>query len=756
MEAQPAGPGPIGTGELPEGYHLLGELARDGGLPVYLAEDLARGERVTLTDLGPLDDPNALTRLARAMDAVTGLAHPCIRPVRAVGAGDGHAYLVSPHIEDPDLGHRLAEWGPLPVAVALNVLGQVADALDAAHRVGVSHGGVRPGVIRFASETGRPYLTGFGVDAARPAVVDLASVEHQAPEQVIGVRAEPRTDVYALGGLLFRCLTGLAPLGGHDPSAVLSASLHVDPPRVSAYRADLPGALDQVVARAMAKDPTLRFDSCRAVVEAAAAAAGSAAPPRGRPRRTVRPRIVLALLIVVALVAGGAVAAPHVAAATWPTADDLARIPAALRADCDLVAADPRLPSAPRSLRCTEGGQDVVIGLFADDAAADAAYQGVVASNPDMRGGTGDCAQTIGSEHRYPGVGEFQGRVLCDRVGPAARLAWIDRSDRAVAFAERVDGNAIELYRSWARWVDLPVFPNAPEQQLLDVTSEGSCHRAPAGPLDVLDGVVAAVECVPESSGAGVVTYHRFADREALQRAYDADVARVGAPAGVYCPDAGRPGEDGYEFRGVPFGRVLCGTDGSTATVSWTNEPLLVMGRASGPDLGALGQWWKTFGGPARQPAIDALNGQLAPPFPTAEERQLMQQVPTASRVRCTRPATDALRDHVGTATVVGVTCGTTSGPDEAYYYRFTDAGALAAAAGSPDGPDCTAVPPGAFGSARYTRPDGSTGVLGCGTNDAGFAFVVWSDDQSSILGVAFDRDAGVLRQWWQSAAGPL
>jgi eukaryotic-like serine/threonine-protein kinase len=726
---------------VPEGYQLVRELARDGSRTVYLAEDRAGGGQVTLTLLGRLPDAGGLDRLARGMEAVTHLRHPNILPVRAVADGDDRAWLVCPAVADPDLGERLTAWGPLPVPTLLPLARQVADALDAAHRVGVVHGGVRPGAVRLTTGTDRPYLTGFG-ESATAASTD---VEYRAPEQAVGGLVDPRTDVYAFGGLLFRCLTGVPPFRGAA--------------QVSAYRPELRGELDHVVSRAMAADPAHRFTTCGAVVDAAEAAAPRIA---ARPRRVSR-RLLIAALAVTALLGAAAVAAPRVAAAMWPAADDLARVPAAVRGACELAAPDQRLPAADRLLRCTDdGGQDVLLALYGDLPTATAAYQGVVTSDPALRSGEGDCARSTGWEHRYPGAGAFRGRVMCDQIGTGTRLAWVDHRNRTVAVAERADGNAAELYRSWARWVEQPAYPSPEEQQLLDTLFETSCKRAPAGPLDGLDGVVAGVECVPRGGGAATVTYYRFADRDGLQRAYESDVRRAAAPSGVYCASGsttGALGEALYYVRSVPAGRLLCGTEPSGGpAVSWTSDALRILARVTGgADRAALINWWLQNHGPRWQADVDAINQQSAPPFPTAQEEELLRLIPGPSREGCMRPTTETVRNHVGDAAVVGVACGTWNGAS-AYYYRFADGAALAAVLGPPNGSDCTSAPPGTYAAAPYTRSDGSTGVLTCGNNDSGRPVVSWTDDQTRILGVGVGvgLDAAQLLQWWQTEAGPL
>lgn len=723
---------------VPNGYRLIRELSRDGSRVVHLAAD-ATGAQVTLTPLGRLADATALDRLTREMDAVSSLQHPNILPVSVVGDADGQAWLASPATADPDLDERLRSWGPLPVATLLPLARQVADALDAAHRVGVVHGGVRPGAVRLAAHTDRPYVTGFGESAAAP----TADAAYQAPEQVTGGRVDARTDVHAFGGLLFRCLTGIPQFRGGPP--------------VSAYRPEL-RELDTVLARAMAPDPGHRFATCGAVVDAATAGPPGVAP---RPRR-VRWPIVVAALAVVVLLVGAAVTVPRVVASMWPNSDDLARVPAAVRGDCELVSADPRLPDAQRLLGCTGGdGQQVLVGMYGDLAPAEAAYRALMATDPALHSGEGDCARSTGWEHRYPGAGTFRGRVLCDQAGTGTRLAWIDHENRTVAVAERADGNAAELYRSWARWVEQPAYPSREEQQLLDVVVESSCERAPAGPLDGLDGVVAAVECAPVGRGAGTVTYYRFADPDGLQRAYESDVRRSAAPAGVPCASEGTIGALGdsvHYVQSVPAGRLLCGTDPAGGpALSWTTDALRILARVTGgADRAALVNWWIWYGGPRKQATIDAINQQAAPPFPTAEEAELLQQIPGPSRDGCVRPTTDMVRLHLGDAAATAVACGTRNGPATAYYYRPADAAALAAAVAAPNGQACTSVPPGTAGAARYTRPDGSTGTLTCGTNNAGRAFVSWTDDQAKIVGFGFDTDAARLLQWWQTEAGPL
>jgi hypothetical protein len=206
----------------------------------------------------------------------------------------------------------------------------------------------------------------------------------------------------------------------------------------------------------------------------------------------------------------------------------------------------------------------------------------------------------------------------------------------------------------------------------------------------------------------------------------------------------------------VPVGHLTCGTDGTgKPALTWTDDALLIMGRVTGNDRTTLINWWLFNRGPRRQSSAEAINQQLTPPFPTPQEDELLNLIPAASRVECMRPTSDTVRAQVGEAAVVAVACTTTNGPDVVFYYRFADAAALGAETGPGGGADCQSMPPGFSGTARYTRPDGSTGILYCGTDPNGSYFIGWSDEQASILGIAAYGTPAQLIQWWQNEAGP-
>ena len=197
-------------------------------------------------------------------------------------------------VDGHDVGELLRRAGPFDVERAISIVGQVGGALDAAHARGLVHRDVKPGNILVASGAGEEaidhcYLTDFGLtrDTAelrrltRPGEF-VGTIDYAAPEQIQGYEAEGAVDQYALGCLLYECLTGRAPFVHATELEVMNAHIHERPPAVSARRDDVPKRIDGVVARAMAKSPQERFSSCRELASAARAATQGRRGRRGR------------------------------------------------------------------------------------------------------------------------------------------------------------------------------------------------------------------------------------------------------------------------------------------------------------------------------------------------------------------------------------------------------------------------------------------------------------------------------------------
>jgi Protein kinase domain/Domain of unknown function (DUF4328) len=287
------------VGTMVAGYRIVAPVGHGGMGVVYRAEEVGLGGRPVALKLLPpalADDPAFRERFLREMRVAAAIDHPNIVPVYRAGEEQGRLYIAMRYVDALDLRRVLQAEGRLTAGRTLAILGQVARALDAAHAHGLVHRDVKPGNILLLppadeEETEHVYLVDFGL--ARSARDDLSvsragqfvgTPRYAAPEQVAGEPVDGRTDGYALGCVLYECLTGHPPFPAESNEAVLFAHLEATRPRVTAERPDLPPAIDGVVQRAMARARQDRFPSCRELV--AAARRALAAGPTARPAPT--------------------------------------------------------------------------------------------------------------------------------------------------------------------------------------------------------------------------------------------------------------------------------------------------------------------------------------------------------------------------------------------------------------------------------------------------------------------------------------
>jgi ABC-type branched-subunit amino acid transport system substrate-binding protein/DNA-binding beta-propeller fold protein YncE len=294
------------------GYRVDSLVGRGGMGVVYRATDLSLERPVALKLIAPelAEDERFRSRFLREPRLAASLDHPNVIPIYEAGEHDGQLYLAMRFVEGSDLRSVLEREGPLPPERALGILAQVAGALDAAHRRALVHRDVKPANV-LIDEDGHVYLTDFGItkqiggestDTGRM----VGTLDYLAPEQIRGDPVDGRTDLYALGCVLYECLAGRPPFRRASEGETLWAHMQEQP----APLRDHP-RLDPVVRKAVAKDPEKRYASCAELIDAASAALGLAGPPAVRRRRSLatlrsRGRILLAgglLLLAAALAA---------------------------------------------------------------------------------------------------------------------------------------------------------------------------------------------------------------------------------------------------------------------------------------------------------------------------------------------------------------------------------------------------------------------------------------------------------------------
>jgi serine/threonine protein kinase len=236
---------------------------------------------VLLTDLAK--DEDYRRRFERESGYASSLNHPNIVRVHEFGEADGVIYMVMDYVPGRDLTAELAD-GPLSPERTIRILAQVASALDAVHANGLYHRDVKPANVLVSEneETGELdcRLTDFGLSKAPSqdtspltgAGFFVGTCQYVAPEQILAEKLDHRVDIYSLGCLLFECLTGEAPFRRPRETEVLHAHIQDPPPKVTERMPQLPAAIDEVVAKALAKRPEQRYSTCTELVEAARAA----------------------------------------------------------------------------------------------------------------------------------------------------------------------------------------------------------------------------------------------------------------------------------------------------------------------------------------------------------------------------------------------------------------------------------------------------------------------------------------------------
>ncbi|GFJ84508.1 hypothetical protein Phou_086880 [Phytohabitans houttuyneae] len=419
------------------------------------------------------------------------------------------------------------------------------------------------------------------------------------------------------------------------------------------------------------------------------------------------------------------------------------------------------VPGASAAALCPGPAGDTVVGLFAGQAGADAAYDRAVRES-GATAGEGDCGTGARGEHRYPDTGPARGRVLCFERDGTATLLWIDGQAAILSRAESSTQDLPELRAAWRAWTGSPAFPTAEEADLVGLVGLADCRRAGFADLDDFAGATAGVACRPRGTGASAVSYYRFPSLDALRGAMDARVAATGAKPGVNCDEGEAPeflGTRRFDLRSAEIGVLSCHPGPqSTLVMEWSVEALLVAGRGVGTDAKALAGWWRGSSDPPTARVVEAVNAASQPPFPSERERALLAHIPERSRQNCLRPSAEQVRNNVGEAPVVAVVCGPTAGARIVFYYQFRDVASMRQSYGSgtTNGEDCTSLPDGFQGESAYRR-GGMTGRLECAQAQNGTLYLVWTTDQLAIQAFAFQGDDPfAMIDWWRHEAGPL
>jgi hypothetical protein len=491
-------------------YRIEAVIGRGGMGVVYLATHGRLGRKVALKIVAPeySDDARLRARFIRESQMAAAIDHPNILPIYEADEADGVLFIAMRLVEGADLASRLGA-GPLEPRQAIQVLAQVAAALDAAHTRGLIHRDVKPANVLIAPGSSADggdhvYLTDFGLTKRGGSESSLTAVgafagtlAYIAPEQVEGREVDGRADQYSLACVAFECLTGQVPFERESDIAVAMAQLRDAPPSAQELRPELPSRVDAVLARGMAKAPDDRYASCVAfVADLRGALDISATAPQPIPvagsRRSRRMPLAIragALLIIVAAGVLLGVGAFGPGATPSPSPTEAAGAPNSPGASptedvypnaaeaallgvlpSDLAEACTRGPynsvefgssggfSQPTgkplaSLFCpldiTTGANEVVIRRFAPGHGGGGAIDEAVSFVEDRRGlKPGDCATSPQAGGRWEVGGADVGAIACyrDTTTGDATLYWSYKDRAILVRATNQRGDSAALY----------------------------------------------------------------------------------------------------------------------------------------------------------------------------------------------------------------------------------------------------------------------------------------------------------------------
>ncbi|MDE3129097.1 MAG: serine/threonine protein kinase, partial [Gemmatimonadota bacterium] len=288
---------------LADRYRIERELGQGGMATVYLAHDLKHDRKVAIKVLHPdLAAALGAQRFLSEIKTTAALQHPHILPLHDSGEADGLLFYVMPYVEGESLRDRLNREKPLPIEDAEGIAREVADALDYAHRHGVIHRDIKPENILLHDR--RALVADFGIALAVQSAggermtqtgLSLGTPHYMSPEQAMGEKQiDARSDVYALGAVLYEMLTGDPPFTGSTVQAIVAKVMSAEPEPVTMLRKNTPEPVAYAVHRALEKLPADRFGTAAEFAAAlsappqhGSAAAGRRGAPQAADRRTM-------------------------------------------------------------------------------------------------------------------------------------------------------------------------------------------------------------------------------------------------------------------------------------------------------------------------------------------------------------------------------------------------------------------------------------------------------------------------------------
>ena len=259
-------------------YQIQSYLAQGGMSDIYRAFDMFTRREVVIKipNQSMLGDPAQAERFQRELEVITSLDHPAV--LKGIGSGiyNRIPYLVTEFIDGKSLRQVMELSGAFLPEKAIPIVLKVAEGMAYCHAQGIVHRDLKPENILIRLEDGQPIIMDFGLALTRRShrvtfsnlTVTLGTPDYMAPEQIEGQRGDIRTDIYALGTILYEMLAGTPPFGGDTPLAVMAQHLNNTAPRLDQVAPKVSPALAAVVARCLQRQPEARYADMSALMEA--------------------------------------------------------------------------------------------------------------------------------------------------------------------------------------------------------------------------------------------------------------------------------------------------------------------------------------------------------------------------------------------------------------------------------------------------------------------------------------------------------
>jgi len=257
-------------------YTILGILGKGGMGIVYKAldPDIEREVAIKTVRFDTLIDgtekDEMMTRFIREAKAAGRLSHPNITTIYDVCREKDVTYIVMQFVEGQSLQGLIDSGRKFPPSEIIQLMKPLCDCLDYAHENGIVHRDIKPGNI-LIDKSGKPFLADFGVARIETSTLTqsgttVGTLSYMSPEQVKGQTVDSRSDIFALGVILYELLAGKKPFAGDNLSTIVYKIVHEEPERITAVNKDLPRGYEMVIQKALAKNPEDRYQDCREII----------------------------------------------------------------------------------------------------------------------------------------------------------------------------------------------------------------------------------------------------------------------------------------------------------------------------------------------------------------------------------------------------------------------------------------------------------------------------------------------------------